>query len=327
MRKGIDCKGVEWEERKLSAQMNDLTSDRFGRLIALFPVNIDSRSLYANWLCQCDCGNYVVRNASSLKNGTTRSCGCERYDNMRHKTINEHQKYIGQRFEKLVVLDVVNAPDDLKDRRVYYKCLCDCGNIVAVRSTDLKSGKTISCGCAKRDAEAKKREDLTGKRFGKLIVTEFAYVKNQAAYWNCVCDCGNEKCAKGADLKFGHVESCGCLKSIGEFNIIQILNNENIKYLHDKRYFKDLVSDKGVQLRYDFILFDNNVPYRIIEFDGPQHNDNGKFIGYEYFLRLQHHDAIKNQYALSHNIPLVRIPYSKRDTMTIEDLLGDKYLI
>ena len=65
---------------------------------------------------------------------------------------------------------------------------------------------------------------------------------------------------------------------------------------------------------------------RLIEFDGPQHNDNGKFFGIDEFKKLQYHDALKNQYALSHNIPLIRIPYSKRDTMSIEDLLGDQYL-
>ena len=67
---------------------------------------------------------------------------------------------------------------------------------------------------------------------------------------------------------------------------------------------------------------------RIIEFDGTQHNrPNDFFGGEEKFLKQQENDKIKNQYALSHNIPLVRIPYSKRNTMTIEDLLGDKYLI
>lgn len=327
MRKGIDCKGNEWEEVEISVFMKDLTSQRVGMLTALFPVRVNDFSKHVQWLCLCDCGNTVIRRASSLQKETTDSCGCKRHRKVKQTNFNKHNVNIGQKFGKLTVVEIVDAPNYLKDRRPYYKCLCECGKTTTVRCTDVTSGKTMSCGCAKQEAEARKRKDLTGERFGKLVVTGFAYIKNQAAYWNCVCDCGNEKCVKGADLTFGHVESCGCLNSIGEFNIIQILNNEEIEYLHDKRYFKDLVSDKGVQLRYDFILFDNDIPYRIIEFDGPQHSDNGKFIGYDEFVRLQHHDSIKNQYALSHNIPLVRIPYSKRDTMTIEDLLGDKYLI
>ena len=42
---------------------------------------------------------------------------------------------------------------------------------------------------------------------------------------------------------------------------------------------------------------------------------------------MQKNDDLKNQYALSHNIPLVRIPYNKRDSMNLDDLLGSKYLI
>ena len=66
--------------------------------------------------------------------------------------------------------------------------------------------------------------------------------------------------------------------------------------------------------------------FRLIEFDGPQHDKPSALFGQESFERLQVADTIKNQYALSHNIPLVRILYSKRDSMTLDDLFGDKYL-
>ena len=36
---------------------------------------------------------------------------------------------------------------------------------------------------------------------------------------------------------------------------------------------------------------------------------------------------MKNEWAKKHNIPLVRIPYWERDKITIDDLLGNKYLI
>ena len=38
-------------------------------------------------------------------------------------------------------------------------------------------------------------------------------------------------------------------------------------------------------------------------------------------------DTIKNNYAFNHNIPLVRIPYTERDNITLEMIMGDKYLI
>lgn len=42
---------------------------------------------------------------------------------------------------------------------------------------------------------------------------------------------------------------------------------------------------------------------------------------------IKRRDNEKNEYALSHNIPLVRIPYWERDNITLDMLLGDQYLI
>lgn len=58
-------------------------------------------------------------------------------------------------------------------------------------------------------------KDLTDKKFGRLEVKEFAYVKNKRTYWRCVCDCGEKKTIAGGHLKTGHTKSCGCLKKDG----------------------------------------------------------------------------------------------------------------
>ena len=42
-------------------------------------------------------------------------------------------------------------------------------------------------------------------------------------------------------------------------------------------------------------------------------------------ILVQKRDKIKNEYALSHNIPLVRIPYWERDKITLEMILGSTY--
>lgn len=42
---------------------------------------------------------------------------------------------------------------------------------------------------------------------------------------------------------------------------------------------------------------------------------------------VQARDELKNNYAKNNSIPLVRIPYYKRDTIKIEELLGDQFLI
>lgn len=57
--------------------------------------------------------------------------------------------------------------------------------------------------------------DLTGQRFGRLIVLEFDHKKdcNKGAnyYWKCLCDCGKEKIIPSSSLRSGATQSCGCL--------------------------------------------------------------------------------------------------------------------
>lgn len=55
--------------------------------------------------------------------------------------------------------------------------------------------------------------DLTGRRFGRLLVESRASVNTPAgqAQWICVCDCGASTIVRGADLRNMHTTSCGCL--------------------------------------------------------------------------------------------------------------------
>lgn len=57
--------------------------------------------------------------------------------------------------------------------------------------------------------------DLSGKRFGRLVVLEYAGKKKSGSQnktlWKCICDCGNEKITDGGALHSGHTTSCGCL--------------------------------------------------------------------------------------------------------------------
>lgn len=61
-----------------------------------------------------------------------------------------------------------------------------------------------------------KKFDLTGQKFGRLTVVEFAGVNKNTRnyYWYCKCDCGNPEKLKisSANLKNGATKSCGCLQ-------------------------------------------------------------------------------------------------------------------
>jgi hypothetical protein len=54
--------------------------------------------------------------------------------------------------------------------------------------------------------------DLTGKRFGRLIVVKLAPKRNGSTYWECKCDCGKTKEIFAESLKDGDTRSCGCLQ-------------------------------------------------------------------------------------------------------------------
>ena len=57
------------------------------------------------------------------------------------------------------------------------------------------------------------RIDLTGHRFGRLTVTEFAgQSTDKQALWKCVCDCGVTTYSSSGNLRHGRMKSCGCLR-------------------------------------------------------------------------------------------------------------------
>jgi len=57
-----------------------------------------------------------------------------------------------------------------------------------------------------------KRNKLTGKTFGRLLVVKFDKTIKDHTYWQVRCVCGTDKVSKGELLKLGKVRSCGCIK-------------------------------------------------------------------------------------------------------------------
>ena len=57
-----------------------------------------------------------------------------------------------------------------------------------------------------------KKIDLTGQRFGRLIVLcEDGRTNGSMVKWKCQCDCGDIVSVSGNDLRSGKTKSCGCL--------------------------------------------------------------------------------------------------------------------
>ena len=76
--------------------------------------------------------------------------------------------------------------------------------------------------------------DLTGQRFGRLLVVSSATAKHNRARWNCLCDCGKTCVATGKYLRQGKKRSCGCLQRESSL--------ENAKKMHEANNLPDGVA-------------------------------------------------------------------------------------
>jgi len=121
---------------------------------------------------------------------------------------------MGQKFNRLTVVGF-NRREKKQD---YWDCECECGGKRVTSTYSLRHGICRSCGCLKKEGDARKkgkatkrREDLTGKRFGRLTVVSFSHVYKGGIFWSCKCDCGEDHVTSANTLRQGHCKSCGCL--------------------------------------------------------------------------------------------------------------------
>lgn len=138
----------------------------------------------------------------------------------------------GIRFSKLVVLKRVENLGN----HVRWLCQCDCGNTSVVSTTNLLSGHTTSCGCARKTKSGFRGEDITGMKFGRWTVLGFS---GKQSYWTCQCECGTIKDVYKYSLLKGVSTSCGCYNK--ECLHARALSDKNNKI--GKRFGKLLVID------------------------------------------------------------------------------------
>lgn len=71
--------------------------------------------------------------------------------------------------------------------------------------------------------------DKTGERYGRLKVISMSDKRSgRKTFWNCICDCGNEKVVRSDSL--GSIRSCGCLKKEQDIINLGISNNHKLTY-------------------------------------------------------------------------------------------------
>lgn len=285
-------------------KFQDLTGRTFGRWTVKRREknDVNGKSVF---LCACECGTEKNVSASSLLSGKSKSCGCLASDKSQmHKFVDVS----GKRFGRLVAMFPVDTSvtGETYDTRTW-RCKCDCGNICDVKYCSLYTGNTASCGCKKRDSISDRCiSDISGKKFGSLLVLNRTKSHKNRAMWECLCDCGNMCVVCGKYLRSGKTTSCGCVKSSAERNLKIVLNTSGILFNQQKVFCG--CEYKG-QLFFDVYIPEMNL---CIELDGIQHFEPIEFFGgVDAFIETQIRDQIKNTYCAEHNINLLRIPYTQ----------------
>lgn len=161
-------------------EYESLIGKRFGMLTVREQLPSD-KSGNRRWLCVCDCGNTSAVTTGNLRSGHTRSCGC-----IKQVRLEE------QRFGRLTVLEL--SEERLprgEQKRLAWKCRCECGNIVYRTSESLQNNKERMCAeCARRESVRKAVQEagfVEGTQISKLKSTKLSAANTsgcRGVYWN-----------------------------------------------------------------------------------------------------------------------------------------------
>jgi general stress protein YciG len=188
----------------------DLVGAVFGRLTVVGRAPSREGSTAAYWVCRCECGREVTRQATGLRGGEyggdAASCGkCNR-----KKPASPGRKPVdltGRVFGRMTVIRRAEKPADRAQDGVYWLCVCECGREEVRAGNNLSDsaskGRDTSCEvCVPKLRADKKTIDLTGQTFGKLTAVEPATPPEgkTGRWWLFRCECGADVVREGQNV-------------------------------------------------------------------------------------------------------------------------------
>lgn len=288
----------------------------YGRLTVLEQAEPLKKDRQAWYRCRCDCGGEITVRGTSLRNGSTASCGCLR----REKTKKRNAEAAGKKFDltgkRFAFLTAEKRLEERKKGSCLWLCRCDCGRYYKGKTHDLISGRVKSCGCI----PSRVPEDLTGQKFGKLTVLGDSGRRRDGSggmIWKCLCSCGQEKEIRQDALVSGAAASCGCVKSRGNEKVARLLREAGLSYQPEYS-----PPDMKGKRRFDFAVWEAGKLSYLIEYDGVLHfgySDSGWDTEARY-QKMRVSDREKNAYCFQKGIPLIRVPYTRFSRLEAEDL-------
>lgn len=199
--------------------------------------------------------------------------------------------------------------------------LCPNGHTFSTLPTNFKS-HNVRCGkCSLRDLEeARKQFENVVKEASYVLLSNY---KTSNEKVELLCPKGHIFKTTPKSFKNNKTRCPQCKHSKGEKRIEKWLKDNDVLFTPQKTY-PNLKHTS--LLKYDFFLNEHNL---LIEYDGEQHFEPRDFAGkgldwaMNEFKQTQIRDNLKNDFAKSNNINLLRIPYTEFNN--IEDVL-DKHV-
>lgn len=278
------------------------------------------------FLCSC-CNEeivYVSFKEFSRKDKNFKICEkCSGKTKWNYEKVVSYCKQIGAEF----------ISKEYKTTKDKYLFSCkECGYIFETTFGSLLNSKKIICNKCSLIKRGKNRQVWTDDYIKKyfyentknmeLVKSERKTIKNSTSrvylYIKCL-DCNSI-----FKVELNHfIEDMRCrvceipISSKGETTIENYLKKNNIQ--HEREYvFKDCKYIRN--LRFDFVVFKNNIPTHVIEFMGKQHYQPIKYFGgLKTFELIKKRDTIKVQYLKEKNIPQINIKYN--DINKVEEIL------
>ncbi len=146
----------------------------------------------------------------------------------RKKRHHSQKDITGRRYGKLTALYCTGRQDS--NSGYIWHLRCDCGGEVDAPIHQLTAGYRKSCGCLSKPP----RKDWIGKRFGRLMVTEYVAKRGGHHMWKCRCDCGNDIVATQSNLQTGHTVSCGCRQAEVHRDNLKLIDGTSVTMLEKR---------------------------------------------------------------------------------------------
>lgn len=204
---------------------------------------------------------------------------------------------------------LITKKDEFKDIKMNIQFICPKHGIQTMMLDNFIRGhKCISCSYESRFDSMKISKSYIKKYIsqinGNTWLNPEEHTNTTDRNLKIRCKCGNIYVTSFTNFVRAGINrcpKCSQKESSGEKQIREFLESNDIKFIQEKR-FLDCKDKKP--LPFDFYLPLYNM---CIEFDGKHHFHN--IYGDNALHTTQFHDKIKDDYCLSHNIGMVRIPY------------------